>query len=618
MKLVLAFALTWIGFVSCWAQVIVCDSQHWRNPQPHAVTINDVIRTRGLYYAVGNNGLIQKSLDGVAWEIMDDKDSSMTRYQLQSIVDIPLGDMSGLVIAGLDGAKFYSPNRHDVFNISSNQVPEYDILDIVKGPSQLVFVERMGRYDGRLGVTVGFFNTTFKYFSSGLNAGAIENGTFHFVGADGFYLHGNDATSLIEESTPSTEELVAVTVKNGVVCVMEADGTIHIKNGGWTTYQIDGAAAVQFNQLSQTDTGFMALGDDASLYTSPDGQAWLKHMVPTQHDLFGVVRSTPKVVVGRFGTVLTSPDEVNWTSQISGYEGTIFAVAFQNGRYLAVGRSSGVGLTSNDGFVWTPIQADFEECKLLHEFASGELALGDNGTILFSTDGVQWVDVSTPLPGEDYVGIAGWNTLVALLNSSQFMVSTDGQNWSPVNHGIPSAWFSGVCQGPNGRFVAVGQSGAIAYSDDGLTWTPALGSGLTSETFISVAFGAGKYVATGTNGSHAFSTDGDIWQIGQLSQLGGDILYGIQYAQGMFWGIEWDTNYDDRFIIWSSADGIEWKSHMTNSKARFPYLAINGAQLIGAGLGGALVGFRDIGPNMAAWPQSEDVVTLSQLIHSCL
>lgn len=615
MKFTLAFY--WIGMGTCLAQVIVCDSQHWKNPQPHAVTMNDVIRTRGFYYAVGNNGLIQKSTNGTAWEIIDFKSPSKTKYHLHSIVYVPTGDMSGLVMAGDDGAKLWSADYQNVLDLSWDA--GYDTRDIVLGPSQLVFVDYKDRYDGRLGVAELFFNTSFYYYGSGLNAGAIDNGVFHFVGADGFYLYGSDAGALIQGSTPTNKDLVGVTARNGTVCVMESDGTVHINDGSWNTYQIDLAAAGLFRELNQTDQGFMALGDYASLYTSPDGQAWQQQAAPTQHHLYGVVRSNPTVVVGRSGTLLTSADEMNWTSQISGYEDAGFTVAFQNARFLAVGRSTGIGLTSNDGMAWTPLQADFSECMVLHEFAGGELALGRDGTIRFSADGVQWTDVGTPSPGEHYQEIVGWNTLVALGNFSQFMVSSDGQNWMPVDHGFPATFFFDVCQGPNGRFVAVGQSGAIAYSDDGMTWSPALGSGLTPEHYSSVAYGAGIYVATGTNGCHSFSTDGNIWQIGQLSQLWGDTLFRLQYTQGKFWGIEWDHTNADRYVIWSSDDGITWRSHVTESKARiYSELAINGTQLIGAGSGGALVGFRDIGPNIASWPQSEDVISLSQLIHSCL
>jgi hypothetical protein len=56
--------------------------------------------------------------------------------------------------------------------------------------------------------------------------------------------------------------------------------------------------------------------------------------------------------VGPGGTIVTSPDAVNWTTQNSGIASTLESITFGNGYYMAVGDGA-VVLTSRDGTTWT-------------------------------------------------------------------------------------------------------------------------------------------------------------------------------------------------------------------------------------------------------------------------
>jgi hypothetical protein len=59
------------------------------------------------------------------------------------------------------------------------------------------------------------------------------------------------------------------------------------------------------------------------------------------------------VAVGDGGTILTSPDGVNWTRGPRGRATRLFGVTYGNGLFVAVGRF-GTILTSPDGVTWTP------------------------------------------------------------------------------------------------------------------------------------------------------------------------------------------------------------------------------------------------------------------------
>jgi photosystem II stability/assembly factor-like uncharacterized protein len=66
-----------------------------------------------------------------------------------------------------------------------------------------------------------------------------------------------------------------------------------------------------------------------------------------------------------------------------------------------------------------------------------------------------------------------------------------------------------VAYGSN-KFVAVGNSGKIAYSSDGITWNAVLDSTFGSNIIMDVTYGT-KWVAVGSGGKMAYSADGVTW-----------------------------------------------------------------------------------------------------------
>jgi len=130
---------------------------------------------------------------------------------------------------------------------------------------------------------------------------------------------------------------------------------------------------------------------------------------------------------------------------------------------------------------------------------------------------------------EPYIGTQGiWYT------------SSNGTTWSNSS-AISGGSFAGVAS--NGSlFVAVGGTGAvggIAYSNDGLSWTPATVPG-APDTIRSVAYGDGVWCAVGWDTALAVyiatSTDGISWtqqSSGALSGFAG-LLYSVSYDNGQW------------------------------------------------------------------------------------
>src|SRR5437870_2016355 len=97
-------------------------------------------------------------------------------------------------------------------------------------------------------------------------------------------------------------------------------------------------------------------------------------------------------------------DSLNvWTARSSGTTNTLSAITYSCGLFTAVG-ANGTILHSPDGVRWNPSISETTERLNGVTYGSGRfVAIGDNGTILVSADAVNWVNqnsgTTSPLLG---------------------------------------------------------------------------------------------------------------------------------------------------------------------------------------------------------------------------
>ena len=91
-----------------------------------------------------------------------------------------------------------------------------------------------------------------------------------------------------------------------------------------------------------------------------------------------------------------------------------------------------------------------------------------------------------------------------------------------------STYIYSICYG-NGKFVAVGNLGKIAYSTDAINWTAVTNSKFDS-SIRSICYGNGKYVAVGNNGKITYSPDAISWTLITDSKFDSTHIYGICYG----------------------------------------------------------------------------------------
>jgi len=225
------------------------------------------------------------------------------------------------------------------------------------------------------------------------------------------------------------------------------------------------------------------------------------------------------LAAGGQGKIATSPDAVNWTQRDSGLGNfDLFAAAYGDGRYI-IGGSSGRMATSFDGVSWSVVASSFGSNSILSitYFASQNIwiAVGGNGRIATSSDGTTWVQITSPF-GSFFINkiysVGGLSILVG--TSALLATSTDGSNWVVRTSSFSTSTINSVSSNPlvPYRYVAVGNDGKIAYSDNGTSWTQILPSAsFGSSTIRAVAGNEETFAAAGALGRLATSFDRQGW-----------------------------------------------------------------------------------------------------------
>ncbi len=210
---------------------------------------------------------------------------------------------------------------------------------------------------------------------------------------------------------------------------------------------------------------FVAVSTNGVAMTSSDGITWaLQTLVNGAQWRSVAFGGGLFVAVSSNGTerVITSPDGITWTSQITPVPAVGWrSVTYGNGRYVAVG--TGGVMTSPDGFVWTSytsVDSDNADWRSV-AFGNGRFVAvnldGWHNIAISSVNGLNWTTIATPAASDSWLGVTyGDGKFVAISYgpTNGVMTSPDGLTWTGNNAADGNTW-SAVTYA-NGLFVAVG------------------------------------------------------------------------------------------------------------------------------------------------------------------
>jgi hypothetical protein len=206
------------------------------------------------------------------------------------------------------------------------------------------------------------------------------------------------------------------------------------------------------------------------------------------------------------------------TSRFSGTLQSLHCIAFGNRAYVAVG-DNGTILYSTDSVTWIPqLSGTTNRLNGIIYGANGFVAVGDASTILTSTDGFTWIRSASPVSNKLSAVTYGVGRYVAVGSSGIIVTSTNGVSWSSINTGAPYN-FNGVGfpQGSHEIFILVGDSGTIMTSTDGLAWTLRFSGTFARLNAVSLtpSLNGSSFlmVAAGDSGTLETSSDGVNWTV---------------------------------------------------------------------------------------------------------
>lgn len=434
---------------------ISSDGVSWTNYEVEDFRNNELVSvtwTGNRLYAAGDGGIIT-SVDGINWDSVQtniDGEFSSITWTGNKLIATCNKNGIGIVLTSLDGEEW------TVDTISKDNTLNCAVSDgsqIIVGATKSIFTSSDGNTWNEWKLvnsreSVNYVNRIGnRYFAVG------NNGTM-YTSEDGITWSNRPAATLF--SVIWTGELfVAV----GVSTILTSpDGYI------WTE-RFD--SIYQFQSVAGQGSRLVAVGYQGKIYFSSDGGiSWAKQF-ETQLTWLNSVTWTGSmfVAVGSDGTVITSPDGVDWTIRPTGISTTLKSITWTGSKLVVTGFNEDVILTSEDGISWT--KNDRFRTKLSYVTWTGSklLGLGVN-SLYFSEDGENWTkqDVNWTIEtvnsmlwtGKEYItaGVIGGKPAICVSYNAYVWRN---MVWVPLN-----SYGTLYSIATNGKtIVAVGDTGLI-------------------------------------------------------------------------------------------------------------------------------------------------------------
>jgi len=187
------------------------------------------------------------------------------------------------------------------------------------------------------------------------------------------------------------------------------------------------------------------------------------------------------------------------------------------------------------------------------------IAAGQGGSLYTSTSttAASWTSQTSSFGTTNIYGIAsnGISQFVAVGETGKLATSPDGIVWTQRTSSFGTDNILEIAYG-NGYWVAVGDNAKVAYSTDGVTWTQKT-TGITGSVY-SVHWGNSLWVIGNSTGSFYTATDPTGTWTSRTSTLSNLSANGIHYFKGQSIWVAGMEGAATTGVLASSTDGTTW------------------------------------------------------------
>ncbi len=245
----------------------------------------------------------------------------------------------------------------------------------------------------------------------------------------------------------------------------------------------------------------------------------------------------------------------------------------QRGRELAVQAANDTNTLNDRNAIQNELEQIKEEInRIANDTEFNEIKLFNQDAIKTNDN---WNKITTGLSSGIIRSIIWDGNKYLATSSNHILSSSDGTSWTSIN--IPDYMLDIVFNGS--QYVAVGRSGSIFTSNDGVSWNEQISG--TSNQIRSIIWNGSEYLATDTGGYILRSTDGVKWNkefTGTTNQLEDVTWNGSEYLV-----------VGNNGTILKSSDGVVWKSQISGTNELLESVTWNGNQYIAVGWEGTIL-----------------------------
>lgn len=477
-----------------------------------------VIYANSKFVAVGAEGVVSYSVDGVTWTTSTIATADLYDIAWFSAASLWVAVGSGATVkVSSDLAAWNSRTITGLTGIIYSVGASTETV-VIAGTGFIYTSSDAGTWYGRLAPTASILMTTKYYADKKLWVAGTSSGQI---------VTSSDAISwaLASMNITSTDTIYCQTEVNGKIVLGTASGYVLVTGDCKTftkTQPIN--AAANYGIASRTGR-VIAIGAAGAISQSEDMFSWTAQTPATAANL-----SRAKQVNGVYyalgdgGTYIYSRDGVHWTEKNVGGSYVLKDLAVNDAKTLyTMVAEDGMIYTSADPLAGTVVWASRTSgvaTDLLNVVytSSAWYAYGVAGTILRSTDGSTWTNISVSASAISSNGIISNGTITVYYGANGGILSTtDGSTYAKRTSGTTVNLLGGAYG--NSTFVICGQNGTILTSTDGVTWTNRTSG--TSSQLNHVEFASGTFVACGSATAIIKSTDGISWANAFVTYNGG-------------------------------------------------------------------------------------------------